>query len=207
MLKQVQHDINKNKNTMKNLLLLLPIAFLFSCKEQAKQPETAQPAAQATGWTKPMMIAVDAPTTYFDDVDDVDFSEYSKLIHEVFQEVYAGKLQAYNFMDGTPLTVDEIKKAINPIDTMYAENPETKAMEMKIIVSLLDEGITSVKVKETWHFNKETLQLEKKVLGIAPRMEVVNPETGEIKGYTPLFWVFFDKQAEQNFINQFKTNS
>ncbi len=192
---------------MKNLLLFLPLVFLLSCKEQAKQPEAAQPAAQATGWTKPMMIAVDAPTTYFDDVDDVDFSDYSKLIYEVFEQVYAGKLQAYNFMDGTPLSIDVIKKATSFVDTMYAENPATKVLEMKIVVSEFDQSISSVKVKETWHFNKETMQLEKKVLGIAPRMEVVNPETGEVKGYTPLFWVFFDKQAEQDFINKNKTNS
>jgi|GEM_PF-820257 len=190
---------------MKNLLLFLPLLFLLSCKEQVKQPETSQTATKEPGWTKPMMTAVDAPTTYFDDVDDQDFSDYSKLVHEVFEQVYAGKLQAYNFMDGTPLSVDEIKKAVNPVDTMYVENPGTKLLEMKIVKSMIDESITSVKVKETWRYNKETMQLEKKVLGIAPRIEVINPETGEIKGYTPLFWVFFDKHAEEDFKKKFNS--
>ncbi len=190
---------------MKNLLLFLPLVFLLSCKEQIKQAETPQSATTEVGWTKPAVYAVDAPTTYFDNVDDEDFSDYSKLIHEIFEQVYAGKLQAYSFIDGKPLTVDEIKKVVNPVDTMYVENPGTKVLEMKIIVEEWESSITSVKLKEIWHFNKETLQLEKKVLGVAPRMEVVDPQTGEVKGYTPVFWVFFDKQAEENFKKQFNS--
>lgn len=184
---------------MKTLIYILPFVLLFSCKEKTTEQQVAPPATKEQGWTKPMMVAVDAPTTYFDDVNDDDFSDYSNLIYEVFEEVYSGKLQAYNFMDGTPLSIDEIKKATNRVDTMWVENPQTKQQEMKIVVSMFDKSITSAKVKETWHFNKETLQLEKKVLGIAPRMEVVNSETGEIKGYTPLFWVFFDKETENAF--------
>ena len=192
---------------MKNLFLFLPLLFLFSCKEQPKQPETAATTSTPAGWTKPAIYSLDAPTTYYDDLDDTDFSEYSKLIYEIFEQVYAGKLQAYNFMDGSPLSIDDVKKASNFTDTIYVENPETEVLEMKIVQNELDKNIISIKLKETWHFNKETLQLEKRVLGAAPRMAVVEPETGQIKGYTPIFWVFFDKQAEQNFINQFKSNS
>lgn len=192
---------------MKNLLLFLPLALLLSCKEQAKQPEAAPTAIKEAGWTKPAIYSLDAPTTYYDDLEDQDFSEYSKLIYQIFEQVYAGKLQAYNFMDGSPLSIDDVKKASNFTDTIYVENPETEELEMKIVQNELDKNIISIKLKETWHFNSETLQLEKRVLGAAPRMAVVEPETGQIKGYTPIFWVFFDKQAEQNFINQFKTNS
>lgn len=192
---------------MKNLLLFLPLALLLSCKEQAKQPETPVTPATQAGWTKPAIYSLDAPTTYYDDVEDQDFSDYSKLIYEIFEQVYAGKLQAYNFMDGSPLSIDDVKNASNFTDTVYVENPDTEVLEMKIVQNELDKNIISIKLKETWHFNKETLQLEKRVLGAAPRMAVVEPETGQIKGYTPIFWVFFDKQAEQNFINQFKTNS
>jgi hypothetical protein len=127
------------------------------------------------------------------------------LIYEIFEQVYAGKLQAYNFMDGSPLSIEDVKKASNFTDTIYVENPETEVLEMKIVQNELDKNIISIKLKETWHFNKETLQLEKRVLGAAPRMAVVEPETGQIKGYTPIFWVFFDKQAEEQFKKQFNS--
>ncbi len=185
---------------MKNLLLFLSFALLLSCKEQTKQNETAQPATKEAGWTKPMIYAVDAPTTYFDDVDDQDFSEYSKLVAEIFEAVYAGKLQAYHFIDGTPLSIDDVKKAGQLVDTMFVDNPNPPfEQQMKIVVSDLSQDIVSLKVKETWHLNKETMQLEKKVLGVAPRIPIYNMQTGELRGYTPLFWVFFDKQTEEAF--------
>ncbi len=189
---------------MKNLLLFLPLALLLSCKEQAKQPETTAPATKEAGWTKPMIYIVDGATTYYDNIEDEDFSDYSNLVYEVYKEIYAGKLQAYKFDDGKLLTVDEVKKMSQRVDTMYAENPATKEQEMKIVVSMMEQGIYSVKIKETWRFNKETDQLEKKVIALAPRMPVVS-EDGELKGYTPLFWVFFDKQAEEQFKKQFNS--
>ncbi len=187
---------------MKQLLIFLPLVFILSCKEQAKQAETTTTATTQAGWTKPASYSLDAPTTYYDDLEDTDFSDYSKLIYEIFEQVYAGNLQAYNFMDGSPLSIDDVKKASNFTDTVYVENPETEVLETKIVQNELDKNIISIKLKETWHFNKETLQLEKRVLGAAPRMAVIEPETGQIKGYTPIFWVFFDKQAEEQFKKQ-----
>jgi uncharacterized lipoprotein YajG len=55
----------KNQSTMKNLLLFLPLAFLLSCKEQAKQPETTPTATTQAPldkasylfvWTHPLPI-------------------------------------------------------------------------------------------------------------------------------------------------------
>jgi hypothetical protein len=186
---------------MKNLLIFLPLVLILSCKENAKQNETVAPAASTEGWTKPMMTAVDAPTTYYDDLEDQDFSDYSKLIYEVIEQVYAGKLQAYNYIDASPMSIDDVKKAGQQVDTIFVDNPNPPfEQQMKIVVSDLSENIVSLKVKETWHFNKETIQLEKKVLGICPRFAVHNMQTGELRGYTPWFWVFFDKEAEQTFI-------
>lgn len=184
---------------MKNLLFLFPLLTLFSCSQQTEQPEVIQ-TTDKSGWTKPLITSVDAPTTYYDDVNDDDFSECSKLIAEIFDEVYAGKLQPYHFIDGAPLTIDEVKKSAVQVDTVYVENPEPPYdLQMKIVTSDWSENVVSLKVKETWKFNKETMQLEKKVLGVAPRIPVYNFQTGELRGYTPLFWVFFDKEAEENF--------
>lgn len=190
---------------MKNLLILLPLVSLLSCNVKVDRDNSKQSSTKQEGWTKPAIYSLDAPTTYYDDLEDTDFSDYSKLIYEIFEQVYAGKLQAYNFMDGSPLSIEDVKKASNFMDTVYVENPETEVLEAKVVQNQLDESIISIKLKETWHFNKETLQLEKRVLGAAPRRAVVDPETGQIKGYTPIFWVFFDKQAEEQFKKQFNS--
>lgn len=182
---------------------LLPLAlalFLLSCGNKNTSTQNSQPSGNAKDdWTKPLITFVDAPTTYYDNPDDEDFSQYSALVSKIFDAVYAGKLQAYHFIDGSPLSIEEIKKAANSVDTLFVENPNTQEFEMKIVQNDWAKNIVSVKLKETWRFNKETLQLEKKVLGLAPRVPVHNQQTGELRGYTPLFWVFFDKEAETAF--------
>jgi len=41
--------------------------------------------------------------------------------------------------------------------------------------------------------NEESLVFGKKVAGICPLVEVFN-ETGESRGFKPLFWVFLDER-------------
>lgn len=58
---------------MKNLFLISFLLMLFSCKEKSTQQEIPATPAKQEGWTKPMIVAIDAPTTYYDDIDDEDF--------------------------------------------------------------------------------------------------------------------------------------
>ena len=188
---------------MKNILPIFLLLFLFSCNEKENQSEPVINSTSEAGWTKPMIYIVDGATTYYDDVEDEDFSDYSKLVSEIFEQVYAGKLQAYDFIEGTPLSPEEVKKRSLQIDTVIIRNPNPDLdNETKIIKTENDKNIYSVKIKETWHFNKENLQLEKKVIALAPRSPVYSSDGSEIKGYKPLFWVFFDKEAEKAFIRK-----
>jgi hypothetical protein len=41
--------------------------------------------------------------------------------------------------------------------------------------------------------NDKTLAMSKKVMGICP-LEERRSDSGELRGYKPLFWVFFDKR-------------
>lgn len=124
------------------------------------------------------------------------------------KQVHSGKLIAYNYMDGKPLSAEEAKNKTIWVDTIYTDNPNPPFdTEKKVVITDITEKVVSVKVKETWKFTTETLQIEKKVLGVAPRVAIYDNQTGELRGHTPLFWVFFDKQAEQDFINKNKTKS
>jgi len=184
---------------MKNLLLFLPFAFFLSCKEQTKQPETAQTETKEAGWTKPMIYIVEESTTYYDDVTDEDFSDYSNLIAGIYQAIFAGKLQAYHFTEGTPLSIEEVKKMLTTVDTMSVPLPTNPdSLQTMIVATEWEKQTYSAKLKETWHYNTETMQLEKKVIALAPRVPVMS-SSGEVKGLTSLFWVFFDKQAEEEF--------
>ena len=53
------------------------------------------------------------------------------------------------------------------------------------------EDIQRFRVKQDWFFDKESFQMESKVIGIAP-MRIIYNEDGSERGDQPLFWFFFD---------------
>jgi hypothetical protein len=53
--------------------------------------------------------------------------------------------------------------------------------------------ITRIRFLEEWSVDKKHFRIVKNVLGIAPLMENYS-ETGELRGYMPLFWIYIDKR-------------
>lgn len=182
--------------TMKqlNYLAIALVLFVAACKQE-KQPEVVAEKV----WSKTMISSVDIEKTYFEDPNDEDFSEFSALFREVVQGVYDGDLQAYEYWSGTPISADSAKRMMNRVDTVYVENPETQLLEKKAMESSIEDNIPSIKIKEKWYLDKANWKIEKNVLAIAPRMPVFGTE-GELRGYSPLFWVFLDEEAEKEFI-------
>jgi gliding motility associated protien GldN len=46
-------------------------------------------------------------------------------------------------------------------------------------------------MKEDWFFDKQRSVMDVRILGLCPMKEKADPSTGEIIGYSPLFWVYF----------------
>lgn len=178
-----------------NYLLIAAVLFAVGCKQ-----EEAQTAPDQKVWTKTMIYSVDIEKTFFDDPEDEDFSEFSELFREVVQGVYDGDLQAYEYWAGDPISADSAHNMFIHVDTLYIENPETQKFDMRVVKTDYSEDILSIKIKEKWYFDKENWKIEKDVVAIAPRVPVYNPQTGELRGYSPLFWIFLDKEEEKAFV-------
>ena len=46
-------------------------------------------------------------------------------------------------------------------------------------------------MKEDWFFDKQRSVMDVRILGLCPMKEKADPSSGEIVGYSPLFWVYF----------------
>lgn len=181
-------------------LALALIVSASSCKQEEVQPTGNQEKV----WTKTMIHSVDIDKTYFEDIEDEDFSEFSTMFGEVVQAVYDGKLQAYEYWTGDPISADSARSMFIHVDTFYVENETNHMTDKKVVKIDYSENIPSIKIKEKWHLDKNNWKIEKKVLAIAPRIPVYSQGTGDLKGYSPLFWIFVDKEAEEAFIQERK---
>jgi gliding motility associated protien GldN len=90
-----------------------------------------------------------------------------------------------------PLLASELKELFTRIDTQYTENLESGDMDMVVQeINLESRDIMMYNIKEDWIFDKQRSTMDIRIIGIAP-MKEMRGEDGEIRGYTPLFWLYY----------------
>jgi len=69
--------------------------------------------------------------------------------------------------------------------------PPYEDFDTTIIKTLDVTTIKKFKVKEDWFFDKQRSVLEVRIIGICPVRERLDPQTGEFRGYSDMFWIYF----------------
>ena len=87
-----------------------------------------------------------------------------------------------------PLLASELKELFTRLDTQYTENLESGDMDMVVQeINLESRDIMMYNVKEDWIFDKQRSTMDIRILG----MQEKRGEDGEIRGYSPLFWLYY----------------
>ena len=172
------------KKTLFLISLIATTFILFSCKNNTS-------ADNKDEWviTKKISYPVFIKSPYEDTdwwVENIEGSDREKIVNVLLDAVLQGKVKAYNYMDMKELSLDEAKKAMNTeirLETGDVDTTVMQPVERKMIYRLT--------FLETWSFNDKTFALSKIVVAVAPS-ETSRDETGEIRGYRPLFWIFLN---------------
>ncbi|NOU18055.1 MAG: hypothetical protein HOO91_10925 [Bacteroidales bacterium] len=90
------------------------------------------------------------------------------FIKTLLDNVYSGNAIAYDYYTSAKLTSQEAKGRVIEPKILIATNPLSGENEERAVEVDLTSEIISVVFIEEWYFDVETLQLEKKVVGIAP---------------------------------------
>jgi gliding motility associated protien GldN len=118
------------------------------------------------------------------------------LTQVIVEAVQEGSLTAYDVMDDEftlTLTKAEIEKKLMRIDTEYIENPDPPYdLQMTIIEETFQpKTVKEYRLKEDWFFDKQRSVLDVRIIGICPVQDNIDPLTGEVRGSTPMFWIYF----------------
>jgi len=96
-----------------------------------------------------------------------------------------------------PLTIDEIDKELNRVDTTTVFDYDTYEEKVEVIRNTINwENIKKYRVKEVWYFDKEASILKSRILGISPIFDDIDADTGELKFSRPLFWIYYPEARE-----------
>ena len=96
-----------------------------------------------------------------------------------------------------PMTIDEIEKTLNRIDTTTVFDYDTYEEKITVVRNDINwEDIKQFRLKEVWYFDKELSVLRSRILGISPILDNIDPDTGELKYSLPLFWIYYPEARE-----------
>ncbi len=96
-----------------------------------------------------------------------------------------------------PLTIEEIDKELNRIDTTTIFDYDTYEEKVEVVRNEINwEDIKQYRMKEVWYFDKEASVMKCRILGISPILDEIDADTGELKYSRPLFWIYYPEARE-----------
>ena len=125
-------------------------------------------------------------------VQNIEGSKREAFVKKIFDIALDGKVKIFGY-DNQALTPAELKAQLYRADTfsMQRAKPPYEYFDTIIVNSIDIKDIVKIRFLEEWFWNEKTLSVQKKVAGIAP-VAAAYTEDGELKGYKPLFWIYFD---------------
>lgn len=110
-----------------------------------------------------------------------------------------GTLTAYNpgalgddDMFTQRMTTDEVKGLLFRKDTNFTEDLITGEMKQVIVpIETKSDEIKWYEIKEEWFFDRQRSVMEVRIIGICPMKAVKDELTGEFRGLSKLFWVYY----------------
>tara|TARA_B100001027_G_scaffold115638_1_gene79823 strand:- start:49 stop:972 length:924 start_codon:yes stop_codon:yes gene_type:complete len=94
---------------------------------------------------------------------------------------------------------EQLKDSIANDEPVLDDNGDV--LKVSYIEKYTARDIVRYEIKEDWFFDKQRSVLDVRIIGIAPVVYAVNPETQEIVGLKKLFWLYFPecRYVFQNF--------
>ncbi|MFH0864799.1 MAG: gliding motility protein GldN [Bacteroidota bacterium] len=117
------------------------------------------------------------------------------IMQVLLDAIEEGSITAYDAQSDEfliPFTYDEIMKSLNVKDTLSftRTEPPYDTYDSVIDIPFDPTFVKQIRVKEDWFFDKQRSVLDVRILGLCPITEEYDVD-GELKGYHPLFWVYF----------------
>jgi len=97
----------------------------------------------------------------------------------------------------SPFNANEVENAFFRTDTIPSIDYDTYEETIKIEKSeVYYEDINRYRIKEIWFFDEEASMLKVRIIGVAPVIDRIDPETGVVKYPEVLFWIYYPTSRE-----------
>jgi len=126
-------------------------------------------------------------------VNNIETTDREKFLKTILDVAAKGKIKSYDFFMN-PLNKKKFEELLHHTDTVVMQRL-TEPYDNYDTIFKTDfdqQSIIKMRFIEEWSLNTLSFQFHKKVLAICPMIEGID-DKGNVRGYTPLFWIFFDE--------------
>ncbi|HNW98571.1 MAG TPA: hypothetical protein PKK00_09205 [Bacteroidales bacterium] len=174
-------------------LLSLPALFMLSCSNNSNT-ETENKDKNILVERIQYDVFIKSPNADYDWWrENIEGSKRENFVKTILDLAYTGKVKAYDY-DNTPLTPEQAKGILNKVDTISIQDPNnTNVYKDTVIKNITDiKEISKVRFLEEWSYDDKKLSFNKKVCGVMLMRENYD-DSLNLRGYSPTFWIYFDK--------------
>ena len=125
---------------------------------------------------------------------------WMSLMQILWDSILGGEITAYtydpstdNFEELIPMTANQVEMEL--ADTLMVEtadpNDPSQTINKKVHSPFNPLDVQRIRLKEDWIFDKQRSEMQVRIIGLCPVKEDIDPETGEFRGYKPLFWLYY----------------
>jgi hypothetical protein len=169
-------------------LLAITLMAMFACESAPK--ETIATRIQYD-------VNIVSPNPDYDWwIQNLPGPQRERLLDVIIDGARSGKFQAYDYWN-SPITPQEVGMVMSDTSflTLVDEEPPYEERDTIVVYNIRKEDILRIRFLEEWQLDPESLQMQKKILGIAPiarRIDLMGVER-----WQPLFWVYTDEEFIQ----------
>ncbi len=130
---------------------------------------------------------------YYPETPQKGWRNFMTVVKEALKASDLRPYQASNEEFTTPLTFQEIENKFTKSDTIdiFDPNNPQRVLRKEVVKEALKiSDIYRLKIKEIWFFDKQRSQLDVRILGICPVLDLKDSR-GNFVGYQNLFWIYF----------------
>lgn len=180
---------------MKKLLFILTSIsiFLVACQQQEKEIITEKIQYD---------VNIKSPDPDYDWwIQNLPGPQREKIIDMIIDGALTGKYKVYDYYN-QPIATSDVKMILSDTSyyTIVDEEPPYTERDTMVISTIFREDILRIRFLEEWRINPDNLQVEKRVLGIAPIAR--RPDLMGMERWQPLFWIYTDEKFLEELKNE-----